>query len=115
MTRFEIMTDRFEFRFGKSIESIPAMDAGAVFSAYQMESASEPTLEASFATQEEAEKEFARNYAEYGSTSAKKGFVFWLLCGRVAWLEENEYDDDGEFDQGGAVLAWSAEGYEKEE
>jgi hypothetical protein len=30
----------------------------------------------------------------------------------VAWIEENEYDDDGEFDQGGVTYDVSAEAYE---
>lgn len=114
-TRFEIKTDSFEFRFGKSKDSIPAMTADEVFDTYQMESANDPTLEASFDTLEEAQAEFSKNYSGYGTTYAEKGFTFWLLRGKVAWIEENEYDEDGEFDQGGCTYDFSAEAYEVEE
>lgn len=114
-TRFEIRTDSFEFRFGTSKNSVPAMTADEVFDAYQMDSANDPTLESSFDTLEEAQAEFSKHFSTYGSTYAEKGFTFWLLRGRVAWIEENEYDEDGEFDQGGCTYDVSAEAYNVEE
>jgi len=115
MTKFEIQTDHFELRFGKSKDSIPEMSGAEVFNSYQMGSANCPTLEASFDTLEEAQAEFAKNYANYGITRAEKSNVFWLLRGDVAWIEENEYDEDGEFIQGGWTHNVSAEGYEVSE
>lgn len=112
MTKFEIKTDSFEFRFGTSKNSIPEMSGAEVFDTYQMESANDPTLEASFDTLEEAQAEFSKSYSDYGTTYAEKGFTFWLLRGKVAWIEENEYDEDGEFDQGGWTHNVSAESYE---
>ena len=114
MTKFEIKTDSFEFRFGTSKHSIPAMTADEVFDTYQIESANDPTLEASFDTLEEAQAEFSKHSSGYGTTYAEKGFTFWLLRGKVAWIEENEYDENGEFNQGGSVVEFSAEGYEEE-
>lgn len=115
MTKFEIKTDSFQLRFGTYKESIPAMTADEVFDAYMGGSANDPTLRASFDTLEEAQAEFSRNFSNYGSTYAEKGNTFWLLRGDVAWIEENEYDEDGEFDQGGAVVGLSAEPYCKED
>lgn len=115
MTKFEIRTDAFEFRFGTSKDSIPSMTADEVFDEYLSGNANDPVIEASFDTIEEADAEFQKHYSNYGSTSAVKGFSFWLLRGELAWIEENEYDEDGDFDQGGAVLAVSAFGYDKED
>lgn len=115
MTKYEIKTDSFQLRFGTHKGSIPAMDAGEVFDAYLQRSANDPELQASFDSLEEARAAFAQNYASYGSTYAQKSSVFWILRGEVAWIEENEYDEAGEFYQGGSVVEFSAEGYEQEE
>ena len=32
-----------------------------------------------------------------GSTRTVASNVFWLLCGGVVWIEENEYDENGEY------------------
>lgn len=37
------------------------------------------------------------------------------VVGEIAFLEENEYDEDGEFDQGGDWIAWSVEPYTSSE
>ena len=111
-TRFEIKTDNFEFRFGTSADSIPAMTADEVFNEYLSGGANDPTLEVSFDTSEEAKAEFNRNYANYGRAHAERGYTFYLLRGEVAWIEENEYDEDGEFVQGGITYDFSAESYE---
>lgn len=121
MTKFEIKTDSFEFRFGRSRESVPAMSADEIFDTYLScddritSNSLDPVLEASFDSLEEAKSEFAKNYANYGCTRLEHGSVLWLLCGELAWIESNEYDDDGEFDQGGETFAVSAEAYEPEE
>ena len=115
MTKFEIKTDSFEFRFGTYKDSIPEMTAQEIFDSYLDGTCNDPTLKESFNTIEEAKAEFNKNYANYGRTRAEKGNVFWLLLGDVAWIEEVEYDEDGEFDQYICTYDISAEGYEKGE
>ena len=122
MTYYEIMTDTFEFRFGTSKTSIPAMSGEEVVDSYmEMEygKSYDPQCVARFADKDEALAEFNSHYSDYGRTYAQESNVFWLLRGEIAWLEENDYtlDNDGEevFDQGGGVLAFSAQGYEPEE
>lgn len=115
MTKFEIKTDRFEFRFGTSKDSIPAMTADEVFEEYLQGSCNDPELQASFDSLEAAQEEFKAHYAGYGRTYAEKGYIFWLLVGEVSWIEEAEYDEDGEFLEMNGTWAVSAEGYKNEE
>ena len=115
MTKYEIRTDRFEFRFVKFKDSIPAATADEIFAWYMEESAADPTVQASFDTLEEAREEFKKHYADYGTTRAEKSMVWWLIVGDLAWIEGNEYDDDGEFIQGGECYDVSVAPYEKEE
>ena len=112
MTIFEIKTDNFEFRFGTYKNSIPSMTEQEVFDTYLGESCNDPTIRESFDTLEEAREEFSKNYSFYGSTYPEAGNVFWLLRGDLAWIEENEYDDDGEFISGSNVWEYSAQGYD---
>ena len=120
MNKFEIKTDSFEFRFGTSRDSIPAMSAAEIFETYQIgdttitSNSLDPDRVASFDTLEEARAAFAKNFADYGRTRAERGRVFWLLRGELAWIEENEYTEDGDFDQGGVTYDVSAEAYEPE-
>ena len=117
--KYEIKTDRFQFRFGTYRESIPTMSADEVFDTYQScdtritSNSLDPTTEASYNTEEEAREAFRRDYANYASTVAEKGYTFWTLRGEIAWIEQVWYDDDGEFDQS-IVLEFSAEGYNAE-
>ena len=111
MTKYEIKTDHFEFDFGAAKNSIPCMTADEVFGTYENESANDPKTEATFDTLEEARAEFAAHYANYGSIRAERGNVFWCLVGNVAWIEENEYDEDGDFDQSCGTYDISAEPY----
>ena len=115
MTKYEIMTDRFEFHFGTSKRSIPAMTESEIFNEYLSGNANCPTREASYDTLEEAQEAFRKRYTNHGSTYAQPGYCFWLLVGDLAWIEENEYDEDGEFDQGGDVYDISAEAYQPDE
>lgn len=115
MTKYEIKTDNFEFRFGTSKDSIPQMSGAEVFENYLNGSANDPHLDASYNTFEEAQAEFSKYYANYARTRAEKGNTFWFLRGEVAWIEENEYDEDSEFDQGGDVWVYLTEPYEVEE
>ena len=115
MKKFEICTDNFQFEFGKYKASIPAATPDEIFRWCMERTCIEPKKRASFDTLEEAQAEFAKNYADYGCTRAEKGMIFWLLVGEIAWIEENWYDDDGEFDQGGWTYDVSAQGYEPED
>ena len=115
MTKYEILTGSFELRFGTSRDTIPAMSAAEIFSDYQNLPAKCPEIKASFETINEAREEFSAHYKNFGTTYAQAGGAFWLLMGEVAWIEENEYDEDGEFDQGGVVHDFSAAGYEPED
>ena len=115
MTKYEIKTDRFEFRFGKYKASIPHASEDEIFAWYMEETANDAKTVASFDTLEEARNEFKKHYADYGNTRAVGGWVCWLLVGELAGIEENEYDEDGEFIQGGGCYDVSAAPYEKEE
>ena len=110
MKKYEIFTDHFELRLGRTRDA-RSLTPDEVFDEYRMEDANAPHLEASFDTEEEAMAEFRATYAKWGCTNAVRGVVGWLLCGDVAFIEINEYNEDGEYDQGGDVLAFSAEGY----
>lgn len=110
MTKYDIMTDNFELRLGRTNEA-RALTADEVFSEYQAEDANAPMLIESYDNYDDALAAFNKTYANYGSTRAVRGVTGWLLLGQVAFLIENEYDEDGEFDQGGDVWAYSAEAY----
>lgn len=112
MTRFDLFTDNYEFRFGRTKDSISAMSADDIMNAYQAESANDPHLVASYDTEEEARAALAEMS---GSTRPQASNVFWLLCGSVAWIEENEYDADGEFVQNLSWVDWVAEPYQPDE
>lgn len=114
MKKYEIFTDHFELRLGRTRDA-RSLTPGEVFDEYRMEDANAPHLEASFNTAEEAMAEFNANYANRKNTDPVRGVVGWLLYGNVAFIEINEYDEDGEYDQSGDVLAFSAGGYTCEE
>lgn len=111
MTKYEIYTDRFEFSsHGKSWPSQTVDDIIDLY--YGPYVCNNPKLEASFDSLEEAKAEFESHYRNYGSTREASGWAGgFLLVGEIAWLEENEYDEDGDFDQGGGWLDWSVEPY----
>lgn len=120
MPKFEIRTDHFEFRMGSMRDRIPAMSAEEILATHLScddritSNGIDPTIEASFDTLEEARAEFTRNYGRYGFTSLDRAGTGYLLSGSLAWIEENEYDDNGDFDQGGATYDVSAQPYEPE-
>lgn len=111
MRKYEIYTDSFEIKFGRLESSIPATDAETVFRWYLNELDDNRRLRASFETLEEAQAEFGKAYSDYGRTYPTRGVASWLLCGELAWIEENEYTDDGDFDQNIAYHDVSAQGY----
>lgn len=114
MKKYEIMTDSAEILRSKSIRSFPAMSAGEVFDTYRSLTVQEPRCEGSYDTLEEANAVWQALYAKSGRTYAQAGNPFAVMIAEVAWIEENEYDDDGEYDQGGNVWRWSADGYNDE-
>ena len=108
MTKYEIMHDRFEFNDWTSKYSFPTATAEQIFDWYMNLADRCPNLVGSYATEEEAREAFQECR---GSTSVTDGWVHALLVGDVYWIEINEYDEAGEFDQGGNVIAFSADGY----
>lgn len=112
MTKYEICTAGFEIRCGTKRNSIPSYTEWELF-----DEANECCYDvvASFDTEEDAVEFFNKNYKDYGRTWVEHGSVFWLLVGCVAWIEVNNYDDNGEFDSGDSVIALSAEPYTREE
>ena len=111
MIRYQIYTDTFEFRFGTAKDSIPELSSDDIWDMYTAQSYICPEGERAFATKEEAVNYFGENYSDYGTTWAEKGFSFWVLRGRIAFLSEEEYEDDGEFDQDLGTLCISSESY----
>lgn len=110
--RYEIWTDHFEFRFTKA-SGVPSATADEIWAWYMEESCNHPTLEASFDSIEDAKAAFAKEYADYGRTYRQSGFGGTpLLVGDVAYIEENIYDEDGEFVQSVSVWDYSTEPYE---
>lgn len=114
MKKFEIKTDSFQIPFGKGKESIHAMTAAEVFSTYFGSVDNDPKSHGIYDSLDDARKAFKR-FENYGSTYPEAGNVFWLLRGDLAWIEENEYDEDGEFISGGDVWEYSAQGYSHDE
>lgn len=110
MKKYEIFTDRFEFRAGAKAR-LYAVTADEVFDDYLATCDTCPKLESSFDNLSDAISEFNKNYRNWGRTWAEKGFVNWLLVGEVAYIQEMEYDENGDFDQGGDVIDFSAADY----
>lgn len=121
MTKYEIYTDSFEFRMGTRESNIPSMSADEIFDTYMScdtritSNSLDPEMRESFEDESEAVAFFNAHYANYGRTSLEHGNSEYLLRGEIAWVERNEYDEDGEFDQGGDVVAISAEAFEPDE
>ena len=121
VTRYEIKTDSFEFRMGSRRSAIPSMSAAEIMDTYLScdtritSNGLDPDLRASFDSVAEAVKFFRVNYANYGSTRLERGSIGYLLRGEIAWIEQNDYDANGEFDQGGDVVEFAAEPYTAEE
>lgn len=118
---FGIRTDHFELRMGSRRDRIPSMSAEEILDTHLScddritSNSIDPTIEASFDTLEEARAEFALNYERYGCTDLRRASCGYILTGRLAWIEENQYDENGDFDQGGETYDLSAQPYEAEE
>lgn len=107
MTKFEVFRDAFEIN-GSGIERLSAAE---VFDECRTHSGSFAKRLGSFDTLEEAQALFAREKV-VADTSRYQGRAYPLIMGEVVWIEQNEYDEDGEFDQGGDVIEFCAEPYE---
>lgn len=121
MTKYDIKTDTFEFRFRRGLP-IPAMSGSEILETYLScddritSNSIAPALEASFDSEEEAREAFRAGFAGYGATRRERSFAgLPLLTGTIAFIERNEYDEDGEFDQGGEILDYSAEAFSLDE
>lgn len=110
MIKYEIWTDSFEIRIGRA-ENARSLTEREVFDEYLEESANAPRLEKSFSSPEEAEAYFKAHFAKYGTSRSMRGTAGWLLIGQVAYLQADEYDEDGEYIQGGDILMTSSEAY----
>lgn len=116
MKKFEIFTDDFEFRFGSRLADIPAMTDREILDTYLScdtrvtSNSLDPHLEGQYDSLEAALAAW-EEFAASGSTHAESGGAVWLLRGDLAYLQEAEYDEDGDFVQGGDILRHSCEAY----
>ncbi len=115
MTKYEICTNDFQIRCGTAKSSIPSYTDWELFDASNTNDCYASEVQAAFDTEAEAREFFSKNYKDYGRTWAEKGTTFWILRGRLAWIEISVYYDDGEFDYSDGVIALSAEPYTGEE
>lgn len=110
MTKFETKKSSFEFRFSRR-NPPPAMSEKEIADMF-FSSCYDAETVAEFDSKEEAVKAFEEN-KHLSSTYLSEGWANALLvCGTIVWMEENTYDEDGEFDQGGDVWCIAAEAYE---
>lgn len=111
MKKFTIYTDNFEFRFSGRI---PELDDNDIRDLYLSKS-TDPHFEAQFDNEAEARAEFETNYSSYARIRRESAFTGApLLVGDLAYLEEAEYTEDGEFDQGGDWIMESLPSWENE-
>lgn len=114
MTKYEIRTDTHEFRLPKRA-GIRTCTGADLFEDYRQSSIQDSEVRESFDSLEEARAEFEAHWANWGSTQLLQGNGTRYLYCEFAWIEENRYDDDGEFDQGGWCYDVSAEDWTEEE
>lgn len=115
MRKYEICTNDFQIRCGTKKSSIPSYTAWELYDEANYNDCYAYELQASFDTQAEAREFFDKHYKDYGRTWAEKGNVFWILRGRLAWIEIDIYDENGEFDSYDGTIELSAEPYKGEE
>ena len=93
MKKYEIYTDNTDIS-GKGYDYTRYGLSGTdIFHMYDMESDHVPTLEVSFDTLQDAKDEFEARFRGYATTSRGAGHDIDI---RVAWIQETEYDEDGE-------------------
>ena len=117
MTKYEIRTDHFEFRLADRVVAFTGSEIMDTYFSCDTRITSnilDPAFRESFTEEEEAVQFFPAHYDNYGGTRLQKSNVGYLLTGEIAWLEENDYDEEGEFDCGGGVIIFSAEDFSPE-
>lgn len=112
MKKYEIRTDTYELTSKLPFETLTGDE---IFREY-IESGGDfdPVIEGSYDTLEEARAAFAA-YADYGSSRQERYHKSYLLRGRLAWIEENDYDEDGDWVSGGDTYDVSAQSYINDE
>lgn len=106
MTKYEVKADRFEIR----ANGISELTAQEIFELYESGTANSPTLLNSCDSMESAQSIFEEEKYR-ATTRAEHGFIFPLIVGTIVWIEQNEYDEDGEFLYGGDIIEFFAEPY----
>lgn len=108
MTKFVVYTDSYECRIN------PAAGATAeqIWAAYQAESSTDPRTIGSFASLDEAKAELEKFSPSTRSGKTNTGWVAW---GALAWIEEEEHDEDDDFVCTNCIWSYSAEALPPEE
>ena len=110
--KYEIVSERFEL---STFSHWPSMTKDELFDAIQAANEwagwSAPITEVSFPTLEEAQSAFENDYKRLASTHHEHYNRQDFLTGTVYWIEANDYDEDGDFDQGSGPIEFAAEPY----
>lgn len=81
-----------------------------IFHEYLKESCREPKVRATLQDENKARAVF-NGFRGQCSTSYERGYVVPFLYCTVLYLEAEEYDEDGEFDQSLGILDYAAEAW----
>lgn len=116
MKKYEIYSDSFETRLsGRSEEAGVTLTEKDIYDLYGMETFHDSSLLESYDSKEAALADFHAHYRKYATTTLESGASYNFLAATVVYVEENEYDEDGEYDSG-HILEYAAEPFgEKEE
>ena len=106
MIKYTVYTDSFEIRL-RTKEA--TLSAGDVFTAYMEQGDHSPRPVAVFDTEEQAVAAMKKALVRTDCDSSFYGG--YLLTGVLAYVEQAEYDEDGEFIQGGDICEYAAKGY----
>lgn len=101
MIKFDVYEENFEFRADLRRTGATAEQ---IWNWYQDADNRDPQRKGSFDSLEEARAELQHIHPY---SSHQRGFALQLVVGRLGWIEENEYDEDGEFDQ--SIAIWDVE------
>lgn len=108
MIKYDVYEENFEFRTDLRHTSATAEQ---IWGWYQDADNRDPQRIGSFDSIEEARA--ALRYI-HPYSAHQRGFAHWLVVGRLGWIEENEYDEDGEFDQSHRVWDVAVSSLEKD-
>lgn len=109
MKKYEIIKDRFEFRLSRPAHS-NTRTAADIFDEYLVGSDDNGReVLGVYDTADAALEDFRQHYGRMAYTSASDGWACRLLVGEIVFVEINEYDENGEFDQGGDVMDYAAQ------